>query len=252
MLTTTLPWLAGQPQVWQLLLMAVVVVAAAVAQGIGGVGFAMLAAPVAALFFPPLAPGPLLTLGGFISLLGAIREYPAIDWRAVGHTLVGRCIGTLFAVYAMSHYAPDLLAVLFALSILAGVAISVAGLRLRYSPRNLCGAGLASGIMGTLTSIGAPPLALIMQHEAPPRLRATIGVILFLGASFSLGMLNLAGHYGLPQFLLSLCLLPCLLLGFAVSGRLKSWLAPRTVRRVLLALCAGGALVVLGQVALRG
>ncbi|WP_373454162.1 sulfite exporter TauE/SafE family protein [Bordetella genomosp. 1] len=247
MLSTPFPWLAGEPQAWQLLVMAGVVLAAAVAQGIGGIGFAMLAAPVAALFFPQLAPGPLLTLGGFISLLGALRERAAIDWRYVGYTLTGRCAGTLLAVYAMARFAPDLMGTLFALAILAGVAISVAGVRLPCSPRSLCGAGLASGVMGTLTSIGAPPLALVMQHETPARLRATIGIILFIGASFSLGMLNLTGHYGVPQFLLSVFLLPFLLLGFALSGRLKAVLAPRVVRRFLLAICAAGAVVVLVQ-----
>lgn len=56
-----------RPRPWLFAAMAATVFVAAVAQGIGGVGFAMLAAPVAGIFFPQLAPGPLLTLGGFVS-----------------------------------------------------------------------------------------------------------------------------------------------------------------------------------------
>ena len=70
------------PDLWHYAAMALVVFGAALAQGVGGIGFAMFAAPVAAMFFPQLAPGPLLTLGGFISLLTALRERAFIDWSA--------------------------------------------------------------------------------------------------------------------------------------------------------------------------
>jgi uncharacterized membrane protein YfcA len=49
------------PDLLQYATMAAVVFGAAIAQGVGGVGFAMFAAPVAAMFFPQLAPGPLLS-----------------------------------------------------------------------------------------------------------------------------------------------------------------------------------------------
>ena len=81
------------PDFWQYAAMAVVVFGAAVAQGVGGIGFAMFAAPVAAMFFPQLAPGPLLTLGGFISLLTALRERAFIDWSNVSYALAGRAVG---------------------------------------------------------------------------------------------------------------------------------------------------------------
>ena len=64
------------------LLMACLIAIAAFLQGIGGVGFAMFAAPVAALYFPELVPGPLLTLGGFVTLLTALRERQAAQVAA--------------------------------------------------------------------------------------------------------------------------------------------------------------------------
>lgn len=154
------------------------------------------------------------------------------------------------AVYALTRFAPQLLSVLFAVSILAAVGISVAGVRISASPAQMSGAGLASGVMGTITSVGAPPLAIMMQHSPPPRLRATLGLILFIGASFSLTMLSLADRYGVNEFLLSVGLLPFLLLGFSCSSRLKERMRPATVRRILLGICAIGALVVLARAAL--
>nr|WP_167428007.1 sulfite exporter TauE/SafE family protein [Achromobacter mucicolens] len=233
------------PDLWHYAAMAAVVFGAAVAQGVGGVGFAMFAAPVAAMFFPQLAPGPLLTLGGFISLLTALRERAAIDWPAVSYALAGRAIGTLIAIYAMARFAPQALGVLFACMILAAVALSVAGLQFSATPGRVSGAGVASGIMGTMTSVGAPPIAIVLQHAAPPRLRATLGMVLFLGSIFSLAMLALAKRYTGYHAGLALSLAPFLLAGFAVSNRLRTLLPPRAVRGVLLAACAMGAVGVL-------
>ncbi len=233
------------PDAWHYAAMAAVVFGAAVAQGVGGVGFAMFAAPVAAMFFPQLAPGPLLTLGGFISLLTALRERAAIDWPAVSYALAGRAVGTLIAIYAMARFAPQALGVLFACMILAAVALSVAGLRFSATPGRVSGAGVASGLMGTMTSVGAPPIAIVLQHAAPPRLRATLGMVLFLGSIFSLAMLALAKRYTGYHAGLALSLAPFLLAGFAVSNRLRTLLPPRAVRGVLLAACAMGAVGVL-------
>ena len=230
---------------WHYAAMAAVVFGAAVAQGVGGVGFAMFAAPVAAMFFPQLAPGPLLTLGGFISLLTALRERAAIDWPAVSYALAGRAVGTLIAIYAMARFAPQALGVLFACMILAAVALSVAGLKFSATPGRVSGAGVASGIMGTMTSVGAPPIAIVLQHAAPPRLRATLGMVLFLGSIFSLAMLALAKRYTGYHAGLALSLAPLLLAGFAVSSRLRTLLPPRAVRGVLLVACAMGAVGVL-------
>ncbi|HEY9319035.1 MAG TPA: sulfite exporter TauE/SafE family protein [Achromobacter sp.] len=235
------------PDAWHYAAMALVVFGAAVAQGVGGIGFAMFAAPVAAMFFPQLAPGPLLTLGGFISLLTALRERAFIDWSAVSYALAGRVVGTLIAIYAMASFAPQALGVLFACLILAAVALSVAGLRFTATPGRVSGAGVASGLMGTMTSVGAPPIAIVLQHAPPPRLRATLGVVLFLGSIFSLAMLALAKRYTGYHAGLALSLAPFLLAGFAVSNRLRALLPPQAVRGVLLAVCALGAAGVLAK-----
>ncbi|MNJ67419.1 Sulfite exporter TauE/SafE [compost metagenome] len=123
----------------------------------------------------------------------------------------------------------------------------MAGLRFTATPGRVSGAGVASGIMGTMTSVGAPPIAIVLQHTAPPQLRATLGVVLFLGSIFSLAMLALAKRYTGYHLGLALSLAPFLLAGFAVSNRLRTLLPPQAVRSVLLAACALGAVGVLAK-----
>lgn len=219
-------------------LMALLIGGSAFMQGVGGVGFTMFAAPVAAIFCPDLVPGPLLTLGGFVTLLTALREHRAIVWQSVGSALIGRAVGTIIAVFAMAHLAQKPLNILFAVLILAAVALSAAGLRIATTRTNVSVAGLVSGIMGTLTSVGAPPLAIALQHSSPPSLRATIGVVLFCGSIFSLFVLSVSGYYGWHEFLLSVTLAPFMLLGFSLSGRIRQRVSPASIRRVLLVFCA--------------
>ena len=69
-----------------------------------------------------------------------------------------RAGGGLLAVAVISSLRPEPLAVLFSVSILLAVAMSLLGWRVAASTASLAVAGAASGFMGTITSAGAPPL----------------------------------------------------------------------------------------------
>lgn len=225
--------------------MATLVLIGACLQGVGGVGFAMFSAPIAALFYPELAPGPLLALGCPLALLSALRERHEVDWQAAGTALVGRAAGTLAAAVCLMLLSADVLSILFALFILAGVALSLSGSRIEASRANVMGAGIASGLMGTITSAGAPPFALVMQYLPPARLRATLGCVFFVGAALSLLMLASVGRFGRHELWLSLWLAPLMVAGFALSGPLNRRVSRRAVRALLLALSAFGAVALL-------
>lgn len=225
--------------------MGAMVLVGACLQGIGGIGFAMFSAPIAALFFPELAPGPLLALGGLLALLTALREHRDVDWRAAGCALVGRVFGTLGAAACLALLSADVLAVLFALSILVGVALSLGGRRIEATRPAMVGAGVASGLMGTITSAGAPPFALVMQHLPPARLRATLGCVFFGGAAFSLATLASLGRFGRHELWLSAWLLPLMVAGFALSAPLTRRVPRHAVRSLLLGLSAFGAVAIL-------
>jgi hypothetical protein len=66
--------------------------------------------------------------------------------------------------------------VLFGVLILAGVALSVAGMRFVATPARLFGAGAIARIMGTIAGVGGPVLALACRHESGARLRATLAL----------------------------------------------------------------------------
>lgn len=223
------------------------VLAGAFIQGTGGLGFAMFAAPVAALLRPDLVPGPLLLLGGTLSLLAARRERGAIDYRFAGIAIAGRVAGSVVAGLAIGLAPKNVFAVTFALLVLLAVALSIGLPRLKATPFTLSVAGFGSGLMGTITSVGAPPMGLVLQNESPARVRATMGAFLTVGAFVSIAVLVWAGRFGWHEVLLGALLLAPMAAGFLLSSRLVKRVDPRAVRGLVLGVSAVSALVLLAQ-----
>ncbi|RMX05896.1 sulfite exporter TauE/SafE family protein [Corticibacter populi] len=242
-------WLPGSLGTWSYLGMGLVIAIASCLQGIGGIGFAMFTAPIAGLFFPELVPGPLLVLGCLLSTLSAWREFASVDWKAVGIGTAGRIAGTLLAALLMVLLSPNALSVAFALMILAAVAMSLGGWKIVQDATSLGAAGVMSGIMGTVTSAGAAPFAILMQNQAPARVRATMGCIFSFGAAFSVLILVGIGRFDLHGLALAGLLLPWMLLGFAISSPIGRRLAGKA-RPLLLGLSAFSAVGILIKVVL--
>ncbi|MFI5444976.1 sulfite exporter TauE/SafE family protein [Polaromonas sp. UC242_47] len=227
--------------------MGAMVLVGACLQGVSGLGFAMFCAPIAALLFPELVPGPLLVLSCPLALMSSLREFHAIEWRTAGQAIAGRVLGTGLAAACMALLSVQTLSLLFAALILTGVVLSLKGWQVAHSGRNTTLAGLASGLMGTITSAGAPPFAIAMQHLPADRLRGTLGAVFFIGAALSLAALTLVGRMDADKIWLSLLLMPWMVTGFMLSGRFKFLMRQQSLRPMLLGLAAFGALGILVQ-----
>jgi uncharacterized membrane protein YfcA len=229
------------------LLCALAVMAGALIQSTGGIGFAMFAAPIVAIVRPDLLPGPMIVAGGVISLLIAGREFGNIDYKGAGFAIGGRIPGSIVAGLVIGLAPRSTFSVLFALLILAAVLLSVTGWRVRATPLSLATAGFGSGVMGTLTSVGAPPMGLVMQNADPPRLRATIGAFLVAGSVVSLVVLAWAGHFGWHELRLGLTLLVPIAIGFWMSKYLVHRVNARAMRYLVLGISGFSAAFLLAQ-----
>ena len=219
-------------------------------QGAVGFGMALLAAPLLVLIRPELVPGPLLINGLALTLLVARRERDSIDLAGVKWALVGRVPGVALGALALAVVPANRLMLLDGLVVLAGVALGASRARLSPTRPILLGAGLLSGVFGTIASIGGPPLALVYQNEPGPKLRGTLAGYFIVGALMSLVALIGVGRYGASELAWTLLLLPGTVLGFAVSNRLTGWVdAGRTRRAVLGITTAAGVAAVLRSLA---
>ncbi len=233
--------LDGASYLW----MGAMVLAGAAMQGVGGLGYAMFCAPLSAIFFPELTPGPLLAVGAPLALLAYLRERDALNGRVAIATLTGRVLGTIAATGLLLCFSASALSILFALLILIAVLMSTVGWRIQPTATNLSIAGVASGIMGTITAAGGPPFAIAMQHLPPPTMRSTLGVVFFVGTIISLIALTWVGKMGQLQWLYVIALTPWMLVGFGLSTYLGQHISKDTIRHWLLGTAFVSALFIL-------
>jgi uncharacterized membrane protein YfcA len=181
----------------------------------------------------------------------AVRERKATDVRGVGWALAGRVPGTLAGAAAVAVLSAHGLSMAFGLLLLLAVAMSASGWRLRPTPASLVGAGLLSGFMGTTTSIGGPPMALVYQDADGATIRGTLAAFLTVGISLSLLSLAAVGRFGVAEIRASLLLVPALLAGFIVSRWIAPWLDRRHTRTGVLGFSGAAAVVILARAFLR-
>jgi uncharacterized membrane protein YfcA len=116
--------------------------------------------------------------------------------------------------------------------------------------RVLFGAGVVSGVTGTATSIGGPPLALVYQHESGARLRATMATYFLGGALLSLGGLALVGRLAASDAVWALALGPFLVVGFLLSDLVRRHVDAGRTRAAVLIVCGLSALALVVRSAL--
>ncbi|GAA1897071.1 sulfite exporter TauE/SafE family protein [Streptomyces sodiiphilus] len=218
----------------------------AVVQSGVGLGLGLVAAPVVAFLDPALVPGTLLIVTLPLPLLMMGAEWRHIDWRGLAWALPARVPGVVAGAWLVAVLEPRTLGGVVGAMVLLAVAASLWAPRVPLSPVSLVVAGAASGLSGTATSIGGPPMALLYQHETAARVRATLGGFFLAGTVMSLGALAVGGHLDGAQVRAGLLLMPFVLAGFGVAGPLRRRLGVSGLRAVLLCLVAvsGSALLV--------
>jgi uncharacterized membrane protein YfcA len=214
------------------------VFAGSVLQGAVGFGLALVAAPVLFMLDPRLVPGPLTFSALALISLTAWRDRQAMDFRGFGWGLLGRLPGTALGAAVLAVLSPEHLAIPLGVLVLLAVGISASGVHFPPNPRTLFGAGLLSGFMGTTSSIGGPPLAMVYQHAPGRELRGTLAGYFLVGTLMSLAGIGAVGRFGAAELGWGLTLMPGAILGFTLSNRVTPWIDRGYTRHAVLAVSA--------------
>jgi uncharacterized membrane protein YfcA len=221
------------------------VAAAAALQAGTGMGMALLAAPLLLLVQPSLVPGPMLCATMALSIAVVWRERASINRKLLITALFGLAVGCVIGAFALAVLTGVNLAQVFAVLILGIVLLSVLGLHVRASGPALLIGGAASGILGTMFGVHGPPIAIVLQHEPPDRLRATLCAFFAVGCGISLIALAIIGAFGIDQIGLGLALMPGVAIGFACGPILGRMLNRQRARVAVLTISALSALALL-------
>jgi hypothetical protein len=225
---------------------AAIVFLGALIQGSIGLGFGLFASPLLALIEPRLIPALVLTLGTAVAILPAWRGRRNIVVRELAITLFGRVIGATAAGAALAMLVLDTrkLSLAFGIVVLLAVILSLTRLRVALTDVSLFIASIASGLMGTFTGIGAPPIGIVYQREAPAKIRATLNAFFGLGAGISFVVLTAYGVLGTGHFVVAAAVSPALLAGVIVASFVRS--PPgRAIQTAILAICTISSVVLI-------
>ena len=235
-----LPSFAADPAISAAIiaLIFLIVVASTMVQAYLGMGFGMAAGPLLALIDPAFVPLPMLVGAIITAGWNAAREKSVVDWKDLRIGIVGRVIGTFIAV-AVIHQLTDPKMFVLCLGILVAVAVllSISGLRLRKTPRTLFAMSNISGFLGTVTSVGAPPMALVYQDVRPDIARPTLSAFFAIGSVISLASLLATGWGDAHDWTLSALIVPPVIIGLILARLIPAKLDDR-FRMALLTLSA--------------
>jgi uncharacterized membrane protein YfcA len=206
-----------------------------------GFGMGMLAAPVVAIVDPSLIPGTLIMLAALVTLMVTVRERTAIDLTGTGWALVGRVPGTIAGALLLTVIPEGALAILIACVVLLGVVLTSLGWVPMPRRRNLVLAGATSGVLGTATAIGGPPMALVWQNSSGPKLRGTMSGFFLVGSVLSIAVLAITGAVHAETFRTCALLVPAMLAGYLLSRRVNGLLNPKRQRWTAITMSAVGA-----------
>ena len=219
------------------LLLGFALMAGAFVQSSISFGMAVVAAPFIIVLAPDLMPGSLLVTSFSLPVVQLVHGARDIAWRPLSWALGARLLVMPLGVAAVALLSVRAISVVVGVLILLTVAASLSTLDLRPTPRNSAGAGAIAGFSGTAASIGGPFLALVLQHERPQRLRATMALFFLAGATMAVAGLLVAGEFTLDQLWAGLAWIPFMAAGYAVAAPLRARLDPLRLRRAVLAFC---------------
>lgn len=218
----------------------------AIVQRLSGQAYGMIAAPVVALAAPQHLPAAVILLGVVVGAGALTMDLRAVDWREAGPGLAGRAAGGVIgAAIAAALTDSALFGVVVGGLVLFAVALSASGLRIAIRPLTLTIAGFTAGIMGTITAIGAPPMAILYANEEAKRSRAMQNLFFGWGMIWSIGALTFVGLVGLDDLILVAALLPFAIAALFASRPAARALEGRPIRPVALTLAALAACAIL-------
>lgn len=223
--------------------LALALVVGALVQQTVGLGVGLVAAPVTTLLAPELMPGFMLWLTLLLPVGTLLEGRREVDVRGLAWALPARVPGTVLGALLVVWLDQAALGLAIGAVVLLAVATTASSVRVPLRPASLVGAGLLSGVTGTVSSIGGPPMALLYQHQPLATIRQTLAVYFFVGAALSLAVLGAAGELGWRQAAVAALLSPALLVGQLVAPRLRRRVRPEQVRVVVLVVCATSAAV---------
>ena len=206
-------------------------------QSLVGFGMAIVAAPLLLMIDPKLVPTTISMVGLTLASINAWQYRHQLSFRDLSWAYFGRVPGTAVAGVIMLVVTTQMLEIIIGAAVLLAVFASVMRFNITPNRRNFFIAGFTSGVMGTTTSIGGPPMALVLQHAEVNKMRACLAGYFVVSCILSLIALSATDYLTWWHVKQAAFAVPAVLLATWLAYRVAPHIKPQFVRRAMLLLC---------------
>lgn len=221
----------------------VIVFLGALTQSLIGFGLAVVASPLLYIVDPQLVPAPVIVMGFSIALLTLLRERGHLEFNGLQYALLGRVPGGFIGASLLLFAPQAILGLAIAAIVAVAVILSLYKFSLPVNKKTLFGAGVVSGIFGNIAAIGGPPMAILLAGKDASQFRAALSAFFIFSSTIAIAILAVTGLLEIKHLWLSLLLLPSVLLGYLVAGKLVGRVDKHKTKMATLVLCTISALV---------
>ena len=210
-----------------------------------GFGMAVFAAPIMVMIEPSWVPAVITFTALLLSILNTWNQKQSLQVKHLLLPIVTRIPGTLIGAWLLLQLSVFWLQVCVSICVLLAVLVSYFGKQFPYTSKRLAFASFVSGITGTTTSIGGPPMALVMQHGEPKTVRANLSFFFVYSCSVSILAYAYLGLLTSEILFMSLSLIPVCLFGFVLGKKTQAYVDAGRFRPLLLILCSCAGIIAL-------
>ena len=194
-----------------------------------------------------MVPSCIILMGSFLAFSNAMLSFNDIIKVDLVYAYSGRIIGSLVAMplifftLGTKNYL-----IIFGILLLIATYLSAKKWNIVASKKNISIAGIASGLMGTLTGIGGPPMAIVYQNSSAKKVVATLNMFFGIGALFSVILFIFFDLINLPEVMKSVYLAPALIIGTYI-GRKKiiGQFVNRNLKKLIISICFLSAVIII-------
>ena len=228
------------------LIVLILIIFGAITQSAIGIGFGI-PAGILVLLEPSMVPSCIILMGSFLALSNAMLSYKDIIKVDLIYSYTGRVIGSILAMpLIFLTLGTDYYLIIFGLLLLIATYLSAKKWNIVATKKNITIAGTASGLMGTLTGIGGPPMAIVYQNSSAKKVVATLNMFFGIGALFSVLLFIYYDLINLPEVMKSIYLAPGLIIGTYIGRRkIIREFVNRNLKNLIIAVCFISAVVII-------
>lgn len=202
-------------------------------QGIVGFGIGIFCASIFAVFVPQMVPGPMILLSTILAVIMLFRGRQDVHVHFIKWPILGSFLGIVCAGWIVSLVTKAQFDIIFGVLLLFLVGMSFLNYHFTGKIASVS-AGYLSGLMGTITAIGGPPMGLLMKQSEPNIIRANLALFFLISSIIAITTLIIIHALGRQELYLASISAPGMLVGYTLSQKVKLFQKQEIVSKAIL------------------